>query len=100
MKSTTLFVGDLDPALPCSTCSHSLECHAEQWSKESTQQLNHFLDMIVELESLALLINHEKDHDTLQIYRYLYGVLQTAISNREKVNLDDALGKKFLFYFC
>lgn len=83
----------VDMSVPCRACNHTLSDHISHLENVEEDQLNRLLAIVVDLESLFIIVNAEEDADTKQVYYYLFKLLRKSIVTLSKPIVEGPLGQ-------
>ena len=83
----------IDQTSPCRICNHTLREHISHLETVAEEELNRLLAIVVDLESLFIIVNAEEDADTKQVYYYLFKLLRKSIVMLSKPIVEGPLGQ-------
>ncbi|KAG6440336.1 hypothetical protein O3G_MSEX001186 [Manduca sexta] len=78
---------------PCRNCSHILEKHVTQLQGLQVTEINRLLGAVVDVENIFMSMHREEDHNTKQVYYYLFKILRKCILTRSQPRIEGPLGQ-------
>lgn len=75
---------------PCRTCNHSLASHVLLLQNKPDEELDKLLSMVIDVETLYVCVNNEKDEHTKKLYLNLFKLLRRSISQAVKPTVEVA----------
>ncbi|KAK7073699.1 Histone acetyltransferase kat2b [Halocaridina rubra] len=80
------------PSQPCQSCTHTLGDHVSHLDSATEDDLDKLLSIVVDVETLFICVHREEDHDTKQVYSYLFKRLRKCIVQVTPPTVEGLLG--------
>ncbi|XP_004922629.1 histone acetyltransferase KAT2A [Bombyx mandarina] len=77
----------------CRNCNHVLEKHVSQLQGLPVAEVNRLLGAVVDVENIFMSMQREDDHNTKQVYYYLFKILRKCILTRSQPRIEGPLGQ-------
>ena len=90
--ATSTTEGSIAASSPCKNCTHPFEAHTVSLQNLDDNEINRLLSLVIDIENLYMCVHLEEDHDTKQVYFYLYKLLRKSIHCQTKPVIDAQLG--------
>ncbi|KAH0550003.1 histone acetyltransferase KAT2A [Cotesia glomerata] len=78
---------------PCRCCNHTLDNHISHLPKQSDEEINRLLGMVVDVDNIFMGMHREEDPDTKKVYYYLFKLLRKNILAMTKPAVEAPLGQ-------